>query len=271
MSLATGCRSSSASCPISPAARASRAKPRSSSSGSPRSARAAPQTPAPFNGRVRPSTCGWTRPIAVKRARCGPRRPSSAARASSRGCAGRRPCARGGRAPGRTGRSPAGPVRSPAPPRPSRLSSVGSPPSRPVSTSCRKYAVLGDAEEAGAAAEEPGREGALHRVGRGEVGQPGHHRGGGEAVVGEGGEHGLEDAGLAGGRPPLGGQPEGQFAESDLAHDLAGQVVAEQSDRLAGGGAEGRGVDGGAGCTGDAGGAGGAGRSSAIAVLLGSR
>ncbi len=108
-------------------------------------------------------------------------------------------------------------------------------------------AVLGDAEEAGAAAEESGREGALHRVRRGEVGQPGHHRGGGEAVVGEGGEHGLEDAGLAGGRPPLGGQPEGEFAEADLAHDLAGQVVAEQGDRLAGGGAEGGGVDGGRG------------------------
>ena len=45
-----GRRRSSASWPSSPAARASSAKPRSSSTGSPRSASAAPHTPAPFSG-----------------------------------------------------------------------------------------------------------------------------------------------------------------------------------------------------------------------------
>ena len=37
--------------------------------------------------------------------------------------------------------------------------------------------VLGDAEEAGAAAEQAGRERALHRVGRAQVGEPGRDRG----------------------------------------------------------------------------------------------
>ena len=37
--------------------------------------------------------------------------------------------------------------------------------------------VLGDAQEAGAAAEQAGRERALHRIGRAQVGEPGRHRG----------------------------------------------------------------------------------------------
>ena len=78
-SMPSGRRRSSARCPSSPAARASSAKPRSSSTGRPRSARAAPHTPAPLSGRVRPSTCGWTRPIASNSRRCGPRSPSSSA------------------------------------------------------------------------------------------------------------------------------------------------------------------------------------------------
>jgi hypothetical protein len=44
-------------------------------------------------------------------------------------------------------------------------------------------AVLGHAEEARAAAEQPGGERSLQRVRGAEVGQPGRDRGGGEAVV----------------------------------------------------------------------------------------
>ena len=57
-------------------------------------------------------------------------------------------------------------------------SSVGSSPSTPASTSCEEpAAVLGDAEEARAAAEQPRRQRALHRVRRGQVRQPGDDRG----------------------------------------------------------------------------------------------
>ena len=83
-----GRRRSSAIWPSSPAARASRANPRSSSTGSPRSARAAPQTPAPLSGSRRPSTCSCVRPIASNSRRCGPRRPSSSAIRMSTGVRG---------------------------------------------------------------------------------------------------------------------------------------------------------------------------------------
>ena len=74
-----GRRCSSASWPSSPAVRASRAKPRSRSTGRPRSARAAPHTPAPLSGSLRPRTWSCTRPMALNSRRCGPYRPSSSA------------------------------------------------------------------------------------------------------------------------------------------------------------------------------------------------
>ncbi|GAA3156577.1 hypothetical protein GCM10020001_095660 [Nonomuraea salmonea] len=93
-------------------------------------------------------------------------------------------------------------------------------------------AVLGDAEEARAAAEQPRRQRPLDGVGRRQVRQPRHDRGRREPVVGQRGQHRLEDAYLAGRRAALGGQPERQLAEAHLAHDVAGQILSEQGDRL---------------------------------------
>ena len=103
-------------------------------------------------------------------------------------------------------------------------------------------AVLGHPEEPGAAAEEPGGQGALERVGGGEVGEPGGDRGRGEAVVGQGDQHRLEDPGLRRRRPAHRHQPERQLTEPDLAHQVGGQVLAEQPDLVGGRGAERGGV-----------------------------
>ena len=92
--------------------------------------------------------------------------------------------------------------------------------------------VLGDPEEAGPAAEQPGGQRTLQRVGRGQVGQPRGDGGRGEAVVGERDQHRLEHAYLAGRRPAPGEQPERELAEADLAHQVAGEVVAEQPDAV---------------------------------------
>ena len=67
--------------------------------------------------------------------------------------------------------------------------------------------------------------------GRGQVGQAGRDGGRGEAVVGQRDEHRLEHPHLAGRRAAPGDQPEGQLAEADLAHEVGGQVLAEQVDR----------------------------------------
>ena len=92
--------------------------------------------------------------------------------------------------------------------------------------------VLGDAEEARAAAEQSGGERALQRVRRAGVGQAGGDRRRGQPVVGEGDEHGLEHRQLLAGRPPLGDEPVRQLAEAQPADQLGGEVVAEQRDRL---------------------------------------
>src|SRR6266700_1810621 len=83
-----GRRISSARCPSSPAALASSANPRRVSGSKPRSASAAPPTPAPFSGSVRPSIAGWTLPTACSSRRCGPRVPASSAMRSSPGVRG---------------------------------------------------------------------------------------------------------------------------------------------------------------------------------------
>ena len=99
-------------------------------------------------------------------------------------------------------------------------------------------AVLGDPQEPRAAAEQPGRQRALHRVRCGQVGQPGHDRGGREAMVGQGGEHRFEDPHFSGLGSALRGQPEGELAEADAAHDVAGEVLPQQGDRLPAGGTQ---------------------------------
>ena len=177
MSLATGCRSSSASWPISPAVRASRAKPRSSSSGRPRSASAAPQTPAPLSGSVFPSTCGCIRPIASNSARCGPNCPSSRAISNSRGVRGSPSLCTWWPRPGT--KSPASRWRrTTSSATASQPALVGGDGVQPLDHVVQEpAAVLGDAEEPRAAAEQPGRQRALHRVGCGQVGQPGDDRG----------------------------------------------------------------------------------------------
>ena len=120
---------------------------------------------------------------------------------SAPGCAGPAPCARGGRGRGRTCRPRASRRTASSASASQPASSVGQSPSRPVEHVVQEAAaVLGDAEEPGAAAEQPGRQRALERVGRGQVGQPGGDRGRREAVVGQRDQHGLEDPGLAGRR-----------------------------------------------------------------------
>ena len=190
-----------------PAARASSANPRSSSTGRPRSASAAPQTPAPLSGSRRPSTCSCTRPIASNSRRCGPRSPSSSAMPMSTGVRGSSTLCTGWPRPGTY--LPASRVRRTA------SSATASQPASSVGSLARASlehrvqvgaAVLGDAEEPRAAAEQAGGQGALQRVGGGEVGQPGGDRGRGEAVVGQRDQHRLEDADLrrrrAGASPP---------------------------------------------------------------------
>ena len=57
--------------------------------------------------------------------------------------------------------------------------------------------VLGGAEEDRPAAEQPGGDRALERLGRPRVGEPGGEHRRGEAVVGERDQHGVEQPGLA--------------------------------------------------------------------------
>ena len=93
-------------------------------------------------------------------------------------------------------------------------------------------AVLGDAQEPGAAAEQARRERTLDGFGR-----PGQRQAGGdrrrrEAVVGQRDEHRLEHSHLPRAGTALGDEPERQFTEADLPDQLAGQVVTEQADRV---------------------------------------
>ena len=79
---------------------------------------------------------------------------------------------------------------------------------------------------------QAGRQGALQRVRRGEVGEArrdGRRR---EAVVGEGHEDGLEDARLARGRPAHRDEPERELPEADLAHEVLGEVLLNGVDEL---------------------------------------
>ena len=216
MSLATGCRSSSASWPISPAVRASRAKPRSSSSGRPRSASAAPQTPAPLSGSVLPSTSRVHPADRLEQREVRPELPLLAGDLEQPRRARVAVLVHVVAEPGHEAARPrAAGVRRRARPRPTPASSAGTASSALDHVVQEPAAVLGDAEEARAAAEQAGRQRALHRVGRGQVGQPGHDRGRREAVVGQRGEHRLEDPHLAGLGAALGGQPEGELAEAD--------------------------------------------------------
>ena len=233
-----GRRRSSAIWPSSPAARASRANPRSSSTGSPRSARAAPQTPAPLRGSRAPEhlLVGAADRLEQPQVR--------AAQALLLGD----PDEHGG--PGvldlvhrvaETRDVPAGLARAAYGVEGDRVPAgvVGG---RLVDVVEGRVqvgaAVLGDAEEARPAAQQAGGERALQRVGRGEVREAGGDRGRREAVVGQRDQDGLEDADLLRRRTTHRHQPEGQLAEADLAHQVGGQVLAEQPDLVGGGGAE---------------------------------
>ena len=237
-----GRRCSSAICPSSPAARASRAKPRSSSTGRPRSASAAPQTPAPLSGSLRPSTCSCTRPMASNSRRCGPRSPSSSAISISTGVRGSVTLCTGCPSPGT--KRPSARVRRTAVQRqrvPAGL--VGGQRGRrgllPLQHLVQVTpAVLGDPEEPGPAAEQPGGQRPLQRVRGRQVGQPRGDRGRGEPVVGQRHQHGLEHPGLRRRRPAQRDQPEGELSEADLAHQVGRQVLAEQPDLVGGRGAE---------------------------------
>ena len=210
--------------------RASRAKPRSSSTGSSRSASAAPhdagavqrQRP-PEDLRMHPAD-GVEQPQVRPAQALLPAIPISTGRARVAVLVHR--MAEAGDEP--PGRLVCG--RGPAPARPTRRRRSGR------STACRRAR----REEPAASSvtprnrepppSRPGGERALERVGRGQVGQPGGDRGRGEAVVGQRDEHRLEHPDLRRRRPSLGHQPEGQLAEADLAH----QVGARGPGRAAG-------------------------------------
>jgi hypothetical protein len=93
-------------------------------------------------------------------------------------------------------------------------------------------AVLGHPEEPRPAAKDPGGDRALQRVRGGQIGQPGGDSGRREAMVGERDEHRLEDAHLRRGGAALGHHPQRQLTEADLAHQVLGQVLAEEGDRV---------------------------------------
>jgi hypothetical protein len=57
-------------------------------------------------------------------------------------------------------------------------------------------------------------------------------------VVGQRGQHRFEHPYLPARRPLLGGEPERQLAEPDLAHDVLREVLAQQRDLLGGRGPE---------------------------------
>jgi hypothetical protein len=92
--------------------------------------------------------------------------------------------------------------------------------------------VLCHAQEAGTRTEHACRQRALHRLGRRQVRESGGDRGRREPVVGQPGEHRLEQPGLAGCGSPSCRQPERELAEPDGAHDVVGQVLAEQADAV---------------------------------------
>ena len=92
--------------------------------------------------------------------------------------------------------------------------------------------VLGDAEEPGTTAEQPRGQRSLDRVGRAEVGEPGGDGRRGEAVVGQRDQHGLEHPDLARRWALLCHQPQRQLPETDLAHQVGGEVLAEQGDAV---------------------------------------
>ena len=239
-SMPTGRRCSSAICPSSPAARASRAKPRSSSTGRPRSASAAPQTPAPLSGSLRREHLlvhpadGLEQPQVRAAQPLLPGDLDQHRRAGIGHLVHRVPEA-GHEPPGGPGlphrrqrhRVPAL-VGQKAAHRPSVLQHV-------VQVAA---AVLGDPQEPGPTAEQPGGQRPLQRVWGGQVGEPGGDRGRGEPVVGQRHQHGLEHPGLGRGGPPQRDQPEGELAEADLAHQVRGQVLAEQPDLVGRRGAE---------------------------------
>ncbi len=92
--------------------------------------------------------------------------------------------------------------------------------------------ILGHAEETRTAAQQPGRYRSLHRVGRAQVGEPRGDRRGRESVISQRDEHRLEDPDLGRSRPLLGHQPQGKLAEADLPHQVRGEIVTEERDRL---------------------------------------
>ena len=225
-----GSASSSARCPRRPAHRARRAKPRMTLTGRSRSASTAPHVPAPFSGNVRPRTWGCTRPMAANSSRWRPERSLLPGELEQHGGARvldpvHGMAETGNEAP-RLLRSLDEVGRQLVPPgrvlgqRPLLGEAVREEPGR----------VLGDPEEPRAATEQTGGERALERLGRARVGQPGGDRSRGEAVVGQGDQHGLEHRQLLRRRRPLGHQPEGQVAEGDLSDQVVREVLTEQGD-----------------------------------------
>ena len=236
-----GRRRSSAICPSSPAARASSAKPRSSSTGSPRSASAAPQTPAPLSGSRRPSTCSCTRPIASNSRRCGPRRPSSSAMPISTGVRGSPYLVH--RVP-EAGDEPPAPPGSPAPPRSASASqpasSVGRSPSVPledvVQVACRSPRSRRGTASRRRAARRPARPAA----------SPAPTGRSSRAAIAVGVKPWSASATSTASKTRVSDgvgrrmrdQPEGELAEADLAHEVGGEVLAQQPDLVGGRGAE---------------------------------
>lgn len=94
--------------------------------------------------------------------------------------------------------------------------------------------LLHRSREMPAHSEEPGRHGALQRVGRRQIGQARRDRVRGHAVIHEGHENSIEHSGLSRRWPPPGDQEVKRFGEGHRAHDLVHEIMAPQNDSIGG-------------------------------------
>src|SRR5260370_6052848 len=88
--------------------------------------------------------------------------------------------------------------------------------------------VFCDAKEARAATQQTRCHRTLERIPGAVQGQASRDRSRGKAVIGQRDEHRLEHTHLLRCRSLLRGEPEGQFAEPDLPHQLAREIVTKQ-------------------------------------------
>ena len=222
---------SSARCATTPAVRASRANPRTIAGSKPRSASAAPAAPAPLMGSALPGRSAL-RPHHRER----PQVRAQHSRLARDRVHARRPrvlglvdgVAEAGDAP--PGRQPRGDGPS------GGLAQVVVAVARRGGDDLAEEdgRVLDHAEEDRSGPEETRRHRPLQRLRRAGVGQPRRQHGRREPVVCERDQDGIEQRRLPGGRPAPLHEQERQLGEGHPPHQLAGQIVAADRDRLGG-------------------------------------